>query len=74
MPILYEVDRSRDGKSFLTRRVVAIQHGKQIFNLAASFMAPQEGFDHYTAAEAWDRLVEPTHTASSPPVVAGSIP
>ena len=35
---------------------------------------PQEGFDHYTAAEAWDRLVEPTHTASSPPVVAGSIP
>jgi hypothetical protein len=34
---------------------------------------PQEGFDHYTAAEAWDRLVEPTHTASSPPVLAGGI-
>ena len=36
VPILYEVDRSRDGKSFTTRRVVAIQHGQQIFNLAAA--------------------------------------
>ena len=37
VPILYEVDRSRDGRSFTSRRVVAIQHGKQIFHLAASF-------------------------------------
>ena len=37
IPILYEVDRARDGKSFTSRRVVAIQHGEQIFNLAASF-------------------------------------
>ena len=37
VPILYEVDRLRDGKSFSTRRVVAIQHGKVIFNLQASF-------------------------------------
>ncbi|MGA0710177.1 MAG: acyl-CoA thioesterase, partial [Ilumatobacteraceae bacterium] len=37
VPILYEVDRLRDGKSFSTRRVVAIQHGKPIFNLQASF-------------------------------------
>ena len=36
-PILYEVDRIRDGRSFSTRRVVAIQHGKAIFNLQASF-------------------------------------
>ena len=37
VPIIYEVDRSRDGKSFTTRRVVAIQHGQQIFVLAVSF-------------------------------------
>src|SRR5438067_1406030 len=37
VPILYEVDRIRDGRSFTTRRVVAIQHGRAIFNLSASF-------------------------------------
>src|ERR1700739_2805968 len=36
VPILYEVDRIRDGRSFTTRRVVAIQHGKAIFNMSAS--------------------------------------
>ncbi len=46
VPIVYEVDRSRDGKSFTTRRVVAIQHGQQIFNLAASFQVPETGFEH----------------------------
>jgi acyl-CoA thioesterase-2 len=46
VPILYDVDRSRDGSSFTTRRVTAIQHGKQIFNLAASFQAPEAGFEH----------------------------
>jgi acyl-CoA thioesterase-2 len=46
VPILYEVDRIRDGRSFITRRVVAIQHGKAIFNLAASFHAKEEGLDH----------------------------
>lgn len=45
-PILYEVDRIRDGKSFATRRVVAIQHGRPIFNLAASFQIYEEGFEH----------------------------
>jgi acyl-CoA thioesterase-2 len=45
-PIVFEVDRARDGGSFTTRRVVAIQRGKQIFNLAASFMAPEDGFEH----------------------------
>src|SRR6202007_2394851 len=43
VPILYEVDRSRDGASFTARRVVAIQHGQQIFNMAASFHAPEPG-------------------------------
>jgi acyl-CoA thioesterase II len=46
IPILYDVDRSRDGSSFTTRRVRAIQHGHQIFNLAASFQVPEEGFEH----------------------------
>jgi acyl-CoA thioesterase II len=46
VPILYEVDRSRDGASFSVRRVVAIQHGAQIFVLAASFQKAQAGFDH----------------------------
>jgi len=46
VPILYEVDRARDGRSFSTRRVIAIQHGKQIFNLAASFQISESGFDH----------------------------
>ncbi len=46
VPIIYEVDRSRDGGSFTTRRVVAIQHGQQIFNLAASFQVAEEGFEH----------------------------
>jgi acyl-CoA thioesterase-2 len=46
VPILYEVDRSRDGKSFTTRRVTAIQHGAQIFNLAASFQDEEPGYDH----------------------------
>jgi acyl-CoA thioesterase II len=46
VPILYEVDRIRDGRSFTTRRVVAIQHGRAIFNLAASFQVPEEGLEH----------------------------
>jgi acyl-CoA thioesterase-2 len=46
VPILYEVDRARDGSSFTTRRVIAIQHGQQIFNLAGSFQVPEEGFEH----------------------------
>ena len=51
--IVYEVDRIRDGGSFTTRRVVAVQHGQAIFNFAASFHAPQDG---------------PTHAATMPPV------
>ena len=46
IPILFEVDRSRDGGSFTTRRVIAVQNGKQIFNLAASFQTPEDGFEH----------------------------
>lgn len=46
VPILYEVDRIRDGRSFSTRRVVAIQHGRAIFNLQASFHAHESGPNH----------------------------
>lgn len=46
VPILYEVDRIRDTRSFATRRVRAIQHGRPIFGLSANFQAPEEGFDH----------------------------
>jgi acyl-CoA thioesterase-2 len=45
-PILYEVDRLRDGRSFTTRRVVAIQRGEAIFNLSASFQLAEEGLCH----------------------------
>jgi acyl-CoA thioesterase-2 len=46
VPIIYEVDRIRDGRSFTTRRVVAIQHGQAIFSMSASFHATEPGFDH----------------------------
>jgi acyl-CoA thioesterase-2 len=46
IPILYQVDRIRDGKSFTTRRVVAIQHGRAIFHLSASFQGEESGPDH----------------------------
>ncbi|MFB6247063.1 MAG: acyl-CoA thioesterase II [Salinibacter sp.] len=45
-PIVYEVDRLRDGSSFTTRRIVAIQHGRAIFNMAASFQAAETGAEH----------------------------
>lgn len=47
-PIIYEVDRSLDGGSFSSRRVVAIQHGRQIFHLSASFQKPEQGLEHYS--------------------------
>jgi acyl-CoA thioesterase-2 len=68
VPIVYEVDRIRDGKSFTTRRVVAIQHGRAIFNLAASFQVVESGPDHQVPAPVvpdpdelptWQQRVEP---------------
>src|SRR5215207_2612100 len=57
IPVLYEVDRIRDGRSFTTRRVVGIQHGKAIFNLQASFHIPENGPDHQLTMP--DDLPEP---------------
>lgn len=48
-PVVYEVDRIRDGGSFTTRRVVAIQHGHAIFSLEASFQVAEQGLDHQIA-------------------------
>src|SRR5215216_5907419 len=46
VPIIYEVERLRDGRSFTTRRVKAIQHGQAIFAMSVSFHADEPGFDH----------------------------
>jgi acyl-CoA thioesterase II len=45
-PVLYQVERSRDGHSFATRRVLAIQKGEQIFNMACSLQVPEQGYEH----------------------------
>jgi acyl-CoA thioesterase-2 len=48
VPLVYTVDRVRDGRSFTTRRVSCIQHGKTIFTLSASFQHPEPGYEHHT--------------------------
>lgn len=48
-PIVYDVDRARDGKTFSNRRVVAIQHGRPIFNMTASFQSAESGLEHQIA-------------------------
>src|SRR5262245_39295271 len=49
VPIVYDVERIRDGRSFSTRRAVARQHGRPIFYLTASFHVDEVGFDHQDA-------------------------
>ena len=49
MPVIYDVDRIRDGRSFVTRRVVARQDGEAIYNLSASFHRVEDGFSHQAA-------------------------
>jgi acyl-CoA thioesterase II len=49
IPIIYEVDRIRDGGSFTTRRVVAVQHGDAIFSMSASFQIVEDGLEHFFA-------------------------
>ena len=59
VPIIFDVDRSRDGGSFTTRRVIAVQHGQQIFNLAASFQVAEAGLEHQSTmpdAPPWDEV------------------
>ena len=69
IPIVYDVDRIRDGKSFTTRRVVAIQHGEAIFNLQASFHVDETGFDHQVPMpDAPDPETLPSADELAPPV------
>ncbi len=49
VPILYQVERLRDGGSFATRRVLAIQHGQAIFSMSASFQIDEPGYKHQIA-------------------------
>ncbi len=66
-PIIYDVDRARDGGSFSNRRVVAIQHGRPILNLAASFQSPEDGLSHQAEmpdVPAPDGLKDLTHLAT----------
>src|SRR5258705_6435216 len=62
VPIVYLVDRVRDGRSFTTRRVSAVQHGETIFTLSASFHHPEPGVQHAVAMPA----VPPPGTLSRP--------
>ena len=62
VPILYEVDRARDGRSFTARRVVAIQHSRQIFNMAVSFQVAEEGLEHQ---DVMPRVPDPDALASN---------
>ena len=81
-PVVYTVDSIRDGRSFTTRRVVAIQHGKPIFNLSASFHIVEEGLSHHDEepeAKGPDGLLPESvlgqrFLASLPPAIVDKIP
>jgi acyl-CoA thioesterase-2 len=75
IPIVYQVDRIRDGRSFTTRRVVAIQRGQAIFNLSASFQLPEDGLEHQvTMPQAPDPESLPTFRERVEPIVAQAPP
>lgn len=61
LPIVYQVERLRDGRSFTTRRVTAIQNGRAIFNMAASFQVAEEGLTHQTPMP---NVPDPEHLAT----------
>jgi acyl-CoA thioesterase-2 len=69
-PIVYDVDRSRDGNSFSVRRVVAIQHGQPILNLAASFHIEEPGVSHQTSMPEVPAPEDLDETRFDPEVVA----
>src|SRR6202011_2378046 len=73
-PIVYQVDRSLDGHSFSNRRVVAIQHGQQIFNMAASFQATEVGFDHQIDMPSVPAPEELPDVTTPPPEVVKYMP
>ena len=73
-PIVYEVDRSRDGHSFSSRRVTAIQHGEQIFNMAASFQLSEPGLEHQAAMPAVPAPESLPDSGTVPPELAARLP
>jgi len=76
-PILYEVDRIRDGRSFATRRVVAIQHGEAIFNLQCSFHGNERGLEHQDSmpqAPLPEELAAPGRPLLEPGFMPGGYP
>jgi len=72
--IVYNVDRSRDGGSFSARRVVAIQHGRPIFTLAASFQDPEQGLEHQFEMAAVPAPEEVAPAATLPPAEFEQMP
>ncbi len=73
-PIVYQVDRSLDGHSFSNRRVVAIQHGEPIFNMAASFQVVEEGLEHQIGMPAVPPPEELPDSSRPPPQVLARLP
>jgi len=73
-PIVYSVDRSRDGGSFSTRRVVAIQNGEQIFICSASFQTPEPGLDYQVSAPKVPAPEELKPFAKPPPAMLEKLP
>lgn len=71
VPIIYEVDRIRDGRSFATRRVVAVQHGRAIFAMSASFHADEPGFEH---AAPMPQVPPPESLPSEAEIKSGVLP
>jgi acyl-CoA thioesterase-2 len=70
-PLLYEVEPVRDGRSFSTRRVLAVQHGEVVFSLSASFAAPEDGIEHQRYAPA---APGPADSADAASVIAAADP
>jgi acyl-CoA thioesterase-2 len=73
-PIVYQVDRSLDGHSFSNRRVVAIQHGEQIFNMAASFQVVEPGLDHQIDMPSVPRPEDLPDSSTPPPEIVKHMP
>src|SRR5215470_11559314 len=67
--IVYQVDRSLDGRSFSNRRVVAIQHGEPIFTMAASFQIPEESLDHQIEMPRVPQPEQLPESSSPPPEI-----
>ena len=71
VPIIYDVDRIRDGRSFVTRRTVAIQHGRPIFAMSASFHVDEPGFEH---AATMPQVPPPEDLPSEQEIKTGVLP